>query len=908
MIDCFKSFGYIVLVYVHLRIHSFSQILFTSLTLCLLNIAPNHILSQDVYLSIDEKWAEIKELQSASKDVRAFQKLVELEEFLYEEKLEGKELTNLFGSILAFPLDTEELEPRLSSRPTLLAKLYEYSGIKSYSSNPTLAEEYFKKGILTLNDESVSHRLFRWMGLVLGFQERLEESLEYFNLAIEVAKDYYPPGSYNGKRFLCGSYFMAVPGFLNIGDLKTGRKYLNAGLSLAKEINDDYYVAAGITMKSQELERSNRHEETIRFIRENEHRIISLDKNNKGLIYHALGDALFNTGQFRDAISAIQLSHSFNTIVSNKIISQQTIGEGHYALKEFDAAIKNYNEIIEFYEKNDGNEGLLAEALFLRAQSYKELKKLQQAKNDIKRALSLKGAFDNYKVNHRPLLTNIYLDYFDQSQKTIYLDSAFILINQTDSIINQVRLSRRYFEDELSLGEEFYDAHASILLSYSRLKNIDHSLLNQERIFNYVENLKAASLKVQLRTDNAVNIGNIPEQFLQKERVYKTKISDLEQRVYESESELFDSTYQQIQLELDSIKDIYYKYLKDLEEKYPGYYRHQYGNESVSLSEVQSHLQPDERLIEYFISEDRIFQLIISGESFDFKFREVPKTWDKQVLIFRKYLADSSTPVDSFEKVSQYFYNYVIKDAIESLPDNVKRLRIVPDDVLNFIPFELLIDTTSSSKDYRHLDYLQNKYVLSYTPSASLLVKGFITDNTKHKKNYIGFAPSYSGVDSILGEDNQRNTNEDLPYARESVANALELFGGKIFTGDEATITRFVEHANHASIIQLAMHGVIDLENPSFSNLVFYGDEDDNRLYTNEVFGMELNSNLAVLSACNTGIGKIINGDGIQNMSRAFSFAGVRNTIMSLWSVPDIQTGRNIPVTRPSILLGRTCG
>lgn len=77
-----------------------------------------------------------------------------------------------------------------------------------------------------------------------------------------------------------------------------------------------------------------------------------------------------------------------------------------------------------------------------------------------------------------------------------------------------------------------------------------------------------------------------------------------------------------------------------------------------------------------------------------------------------------------------------------------------------------------------------------------------------------------------------------------------------------------------------------------FSSLLFYGDQPKANLYSSEVYGLELNIDLAVLSACNTGVGKLINGDGIQNMSRAFSFAGVKNTIMSLWTVPDIQTSQ----------------
>jgi len=87
------------------------------------------------------------------------------------------------------------------------------------------------------------------------------------------------------------------------------------------------------------------------------------------------------------------------------------------------------------------------------------------------------------------------------------------------------------------------------------------------------------------------------------------------------------------------------------------------------------------------------------------------------------------------------------------------------------------------------------------------------------------------------------------------------------------------------------MHGENNQLFPSLSHLKLSERSKDN-LYLGDIYNYKLNASLAVLSACNTGRGKYLKGEGAQNISRAFQFAGVKSTLMSLWSIPDIQTAQ----------------
>src|SRR5258706_3672618 len=92
------------------------------------------------------------------------------------------------------------------------------------------------------------------------------------------------------------------------------------------------------------------------------------------------------------------------------------------------------------------------------------------------------------------------------------------------------------------------------------------------------------------------------------------------------------------------------------------------------------------------------------------------------------------------------------------------------------------------------------------------------------------------------------------------------------------------------------MHSLVNDENPMMSVMVFSSADDDttdvNELTAIELYNMSLKSDLAVLSACNTGFGKLHRGEGIMSFSRAFSYAGVPSAVISLWQVPDKATSK----------------
>jgi len=127
-----------------------------------------------------------------------------------------------------------------------------------------------------------------------------------------------------------------------------------------------------------------------------------------------------------------------------------------------------------------------------------------------------------------------------------------------------------------------------------------------------------------------------------------------------------------------------------------------------------------------------------------------------------------------------------------------------------------------------------------------------------------------------------------LPGAIEEVKTISNIMSGQHWIGRTASESSFKQNAGNFKILHLATHGLMDDKNPLLSELLFNSDSiNDGFLSINEIYNLKLNAELAVLSACNTGYGEVLQGEGNMSISRAFSYAGCPSVITSLWKVPD---------------------
>lgn len=303
--------------------------------------------------------------------------------------------------------------------------------------------------------------------------------------------------------------------------------------------------------------------------------------------------------------------------------------------------------------------------------------------------------------------------------------------------------------------------------------------------------------------------------------------------------------------QIDSITTLYKR-------EYPAYYNARTLTLSEPITYYQSKFCDKETMIlEYAVFDDWIYRLDITKEQLAIKRFEKVVDFDDTLSEIREAVQNRKDYDQLLKKI-----NFLLP---EEIPTSIRKLLIVTDGNLSLIPFDIIPYNEST---------LIHTYDISYAGSLQLLDEQYKL-NTTSNNSWAGFAPSYTDVLQI---DNKSEIN-----ALKTITNGIA------FIGSKATKAAFISESPKFGVLHLATHGELNNINPMNNRLLFSGDS-ENILSLQEVYTLDLSAELAVLSACNTGNGKVELGDGVMSLSRAFSYAGVASTVTSLWKVPDQET------------------
>jgi CHAT domain-containing protein len=355
-----------------------------------------------------------------------------------------------------------------------------------------------------------------------------------------------------------------------------------------------------------------------------------------------------------------------------------------------------------------------------------------------------------------------------------------------------------------------------------------------------------------------------------------------------------DHQYQDLIIEIRNTNPMY------AEVQYP---------QPLKLVQAQALLDDDSVLLEYFLGSGGSSLFVVSKN--DVAVFPIKKSDDLSKLVteLRNVIMKPDPIYDASEKTySKYttlaatLYADTLKPA-EPVLKTKSKVFIAPDGALSYLPFEsLLTQKVSASKiDFTKLPYFARDHEIDYIPSISVLAS--IAKN-KHQDSsgqmqLLAFAdPSLKGA----RPGNDRSVRSwagkltQLPHAREEVKGISQFYPQNevtVVTGNDASESKLKQmKLDSYKRLHFASHGLIDEEKPEYSALVLTaGDEtEDGFLTMREVFDLKLNADLVVLSACKSGLGKEIRGEGITGISRAFLCAGTPSVLVSLWDVYDLST------------------
>lgn len=410
---------------------------------------------------------------------------------------------------------------------------------------------------------------------------------------------------------------------------------------------------------------------------------------------------------------------------------------------------------------------------------------------------------------------------------------------------------------------------------YETLVSLLVDLGETSEAFNTAERSRARNL-IDLLGNQRLSLRGAVDQGLYDRQVkLKGKIREQEALLAQAEDDRERSVYGQA---LARLNDEYKDLMLEIQTKNPELASLVSVN-PLTLSDVRALIEPGVALLAYYLIPGEVLCWLVRDESVElFRTPIGRETIDKSIMNYRRIIQN----LEPFENQSKELYSWLLSRVMPGLVSGsagqkdpgkpVRVLGIIPHGTLHYVSFATLYDGK---------DYPADRFSLFYLPSASVL--RYTLERRKDRKSRRVLA---------IGNPDLRNQALDLPFAEREVATIGWNFPDiTLLTRERATESWVVGHIHEFNIIHLASHGTFDPVNPLFSAVKLVKDiREDGDLEAAEVFGLRINADLVMLSACQTGLGKVTDGDDVIGMNRAFLYGGTHAIMSSLWRVSDIST------------------
>ncbi len=479
-----------------------------------------------------------------------------------------------------------------------------------------------------------------------------------------------------------------------------------------------------------------------------------------------------------------------------------------------------------------------------------------------------------------------------------YLESAYETYQLGIAFIASLRSS--YQEDETKEiiqkeGAAIYQGAIESLRAIGEKTNFSTQM---DSLFKLVNDSKSILLQEAAYDRAARDLAQIPDSLLEYEQELRMRISSLK---YKQGLDDNPRLAKERRYELSQLMQYLEAVRLEIKNDYPKYYDIKFEQKRIGIEDVQEALSPDQAYLQYYFTGEHTFVFLIQKDSCSLIDLAVPKDFDQQIIAFRSIIATPESDLETFAAAASTLYQQLFSPIKAHLSDQVDHLLIVPDGALSYLPFDVLLTQEKKQASYIELPYLLREYTISYSFTPSLWINDLQRETKKKRANkMLAIAPSYqenkNNKEAILSLL-RNETLGNLPGAKEEARGIAALLHGDTLIGLAATEAAFRAVAEEYDFFHLSMHGVLDDEHPENAYLAFQQEDpslvdewNDNYLRIAELYGMQLDAELVVLSACNTGIGNIHNGEGMLSLSRAFKYSGVKSLVTSLWSVSDFST------------------
>ncbi|MFN3802039.1 CHAT domain-containing protein [Belliella pelovolcani] len=573
--------------------------------------------------------------------------------------------------------------------------------------------------------------------------------------------------------------------------------------------------------------------------------------------------------------------------IKNSISFQNQLAEVSFLKNDFESSKEILKELIKANSDIRENNFQLGNTFLLLGKIAFEERKFEDAiKFFHQSVIEIDGVFEDENVLSNPLefslgfatfqlfesvsrKANSLMELYLQTKDEKYKKASIETFQTAFSIAFQI--ANYYDNDEarIFLADYALKAYEDAIKYLYNLYQISGNYEEIVLLFEWVEKNKATSLDLSLKEKKVKRNLELPTDLLQKERDLQFSISRLQQQISATND---NNLIEQYQAELRSSRLALSRLIDQLNE-IPEYMQAKLADERFDIKSIQNNiLDRNAALVSFFETDEEIYIFLLDNKKLTVNRIEKKEELTNNLKEFKRALKEYQPGV-RYQKGN---LGAKLHEQFLSLSDvqwnKYSNLIVIPHGVLMDLPFAAL--ETESGK------FLVEQFTISYQYSVEFLTE--IKNLKFSNENKIAFAPFSS---NFWAEDDI--SLNQLPQSQIEIDAISE----NKFSDELATKQQFLEIAPNSEIIHLATHALSDPNDPSQAFIAFYPGDNSSRLFTHEIYNLDLEStSLVFLSACETNAGLISQSEGVLSISRAFSFAGCPNIVTTLWKAEDLAT------------------
>ncbi|MFK7812263.1 MAG: CHAT domain-containing protein, partial [Maribacter sp.] len=462
-----------------------------------------------------------------------------------------------------------------------------------------------------------------------------------------------------------------------------------------------------------------------------------------------------------------------------------------------------------------------------------------------------------------------------------FYKELFDALEKSIDILNQRKSILTGHEDLNSLIRE----NDELFNFLKQLYNEAYLLTGDIDYLNKLLSINESSIYARIRTrlnQKEVAFSSLPSSILESEKKKKAQLVSTLKNENNSNIKDFFSARKDWDGFLDSLRTVE-----------PEYYTMRYATVREALGNMKEQIPKETTIVRYIHIESQRFAYVSDGN-----FSELVRLKDKDLSDEINLVADYTKEESKINETLQTLYDLLWRPFSEKV--KTKNVIIFPDAELFNISFELLTQRPISSFEELSTESLLNKHNISYNYSLLLLKKE--SKLLDFKKDFVAFVPEFDGKmkikyemtisDSIYLDKTYLNMLPQ-PFSLKLVKKFGKRFDGNFFLNEKASKQIFNKNAGEHKIIHIGTHAESNNVSPELSRLVFAKNVsdsttiNDNYLYTYEIYNQNLSSNLAILTACETGKPTYQPGEGMISLAHAFNYAGSESILTSLWQIDE---------------------